>query len=147
MGRKRETQLLLGAFGLLATFGIVAIALVIFRLEKDEVFVLALIVVSGFTLAGIIAALALVFRARRSPTPPIEKHVIHTRERVLDGRYPSRPQIVPLPGAGNALPAGLYPHLLRGAYQAGQRDGADVDAGQDEMTVAWQGQIVDVEPE
>jgi hypothetical protein len=90
------------------------------RLERNEVFVLALIPTAGLTLAAIIAAVALVFRARRPSGPAIEKHVFHTKERVLDGRQPSRPQIVTIPGPANALPSGLYPHLLRGAYLAGQ---------------------------
>ena len=140
-------QVMAGVFALLAVFGVVAIALVVLRLEKEKVFILALIPVSGLTLAAIIAALALVFRARRPPTPPVERHEIHTKERVLDGRQPGRPQVLALPGSSNALPAGLYPYLLRGAYQAGQHTPAEPTAGYGEMATEWEGQIVDVDPE
>jgi hypothetical protein len=150
--RRQEVHFLIGVFVLVAAIGIGAVALVVFRLERDEVFILALIPTAGLTLAAIIAAVALVFRARRPSGPAVEKHVIHTRERVLDGRQPSRPQIVTIPGPANALPSGLYPHLLRGAYLAGQRRleepacDEDVDVVEGEMVESswdneWDGHI------
>jgi hypothetical protein len=141
MSRRQDTHFLIGVFVLVAAIGITAVALVVFRLERDEVFILALIPTAGLTLAAIIAAVALVFRARRPSGPTVEKHVIHTKERVLDGRQPSRPQIVTIPGPAGALPTGLYPHLLRGAYLAGQH-GLEECAGSEEMDVV-EGEVVE----
>jgi hypothetical protein len=140
MHRRQDTQVLTGVFVLVAVLGIAAIVAVVVRLEKNEVFILALIPTVGLTLAAVIAAVALVFRARRPSTPAVEKHVIHTKERVLDGRQPSRPQIVTIPGPANALPSGLYPHLLRGAYLAGQHE-PEESAGSDEVDII-EGEVV-----
>lgn len=152
MHRRQDTQFLIGVFVLVALLGIAAIVAVVVRLEKDEVFILALIPTVGLTLAAIIAAVALVFRARRPSEPAVEKHVIHTKERVLDGRQPGRPHIVTIPGPAGALPSGLYPHLLRGAYLAGQHEleeparGDEADVVEGEVVEPpwgneWDGQI------
>jgi hypothetical protein len=150
--RRQDTHFLLGVFVLVVVLGIAAIIAVVVRLGKDEVFILALIPTIGLTLAAVIAAVALVFRARRPSSPAVEKHVIHTKERVLDGRQPSHPQIVTVPSPAGALPSGLYPHLLRGAYLAGQHEveesggGDEVDVVEGEMVESpwgdeWDGQI------
>ena len=139
MRRGQDTRWLVGICAVVAVLGITAVASVVFRLEKNEVFVLALIPTAGLTLAAVIAAVALVVRAQRPTGPTVERHVIHTKERVLDGRQPSRPQIVTLPAPGNALPSGLYPHLLRGAYLAGQRQSMD-EEGMDVV----EGEVVDL---
>jgi hypothetical protein len=140
-----------GMIGTIALVAIVAVALIILRLERAEVFVLALILVGAVALALVIGAVALVFRARRPDRPPVEKHVYHTKERVLDGRHPPRTHVVALPGHRNDPAAGLYPHLLRGAYRAGWGTGqADGPAGYDETMdnpEDWEGQIIDVRPE
>lgn len=141
MHRRQDTQLLIGIFVLVALLGIAAIIAVVVRLEQDEVFILALIPTAGLTLAAIIAAVALVFHARCPTEPAVEKHVIHTKERVLDGRQPGRPQIVTIPGPANALPSGLYPHLLRGAYLAGQHE-LEESAGSDEADII-EGEVVE----
>lgn len=141
MHRRQDTQFLIGVFVMIAVMGIAAITLVVFRLKRDEVFILALIPTAGLTLAAVIAAVALVFRARRPSEPPVEKHVFHTKERVLDGRQPSRPQILTIPGSANALPSGLYPHLLRGAYLAGQH-GSEEPAGNGEADVV-EGEVIE----
>jgi hypothetical protein len=141
MHKRQDTQFLIGVFVLIAVMGIATITLVVFRLERDEVFILALIPTAGLTLAAVIAAVALVFRAHRPSGPAVEKHVIHTKERVLDGRQPSRPQIVTIPGPTNALPSGLYPHLLRGAYLAGQR-GSEESGDGDEADIV-EGEVVE----
>jgi hypothetical protein len=141
MRRRRDTQFLIGVFGLVALLGIAAVVAVVVRLERNEVFILALIPTAGLTLAAIIAAVALVFHARRPSGPAVEKHVIHTKERVLDGRQPGRPHIVTVPGPTNALPSGLYPHLLRGAYLAGQH-GSEEPAGNGEADVV-EGEVIE----
>jgi hypothetical protein len=142
MHRRQDTQFLVGIFVLVAVLGIAAIIAVAVRLETDEIFILAVISTIGLTLAAIIAALALVFRARRPSSPAIEKHIIHTKEKVLDGRQPSRPQIVTIPSSAGALPSGLYPHLLRGAYMAGQHE-MEASAGEEEVNVV-EGEIIEL---
>ena len=139
MNRRQDTRWLIGVCAVVAVLGIVAIALVVFRLERNEVFILALIPTAGLTLAAVIAAVALVVRAQRPAGPAVERHVIHTKERVLDGRQPGRPQILTLPAPGSTSPSGLYPHLLRGAYLAGQHQPAG-----DEGTDAIEGEVVDL---
>lgn len=88
--------------------------------------VLAGVLIGALSSALIIAATALPIRAwKKNDAPPvIEKHTIHEgrqiiRERVLDGRAPSTTDVklLPLPAAPQA---GVYPELLRAAYQAGQ---------------------------
>ena len=118
----------------------IGVVIVLFRLDQDQVFTLALILVGSLSLAAVLAGVALVLRARRPPTPPVERHVI--KERILDGRQPGRPQVIALPQPPS-LPSGLYPHLLRGAYQAGQntgRDGSEWDRYED-----WEGTIIDAD--
>ena len=120
------------------------IVLVVFRLDQEQLFTLALVLVGGLALAAIIAALALLFRARRPPEKPVvEKHYIKEKHTV-DGRVPARPQIVTLPAPSNQL-AGLYPHLLRAAYQSGRN--AQRRPGWDEVPQEWEGEIIEVDPD
>ena len=129
--------LALGGFVLVFTIG-----LVVLRLDRAQLFALALIVVGAVAIALILVGVAFVFRARRPEPPPVEKHIY--RERVLDGRHPPRTQVVALPGGRTDPIAGLYPHLLRGAYQAGQ---SRARAGEPEERTEWEGRIIDVDPD
>jgi hypothetical protein len=145
-GSGAETRLVAGGIGIAALVGIVGLVGTLLRLDQSQVFLLALIPAVGLSGAAVIAAVALVFRARRPPTPPVEKHVIHTKEVRMDGRHPPRTHVVTLPGRADGH-GGLYPHLLRGAYLAG-RNGQDAQAPDDEQAPEeWAGQIIDVEAE
>lgn len=152
---KIETQshVLTAGSLILTVVSIVAIVALVLRLERAQVFLLALILVAGLTIASIIAAIALLVRARRPEKPPIERHVYHTRERVMDGRQPGQTHVVALPNPGYTSGIGvLYPHLLRGAYQAGRQTAqADLPDDHDETAHQspgeWNGEIFEIEPQ
>lgn len=150
---KTETRLLIAGSLVLTAVGVVAVVALISRLERAQVFLLVLILVAGLTVASIIAAIALLVRARRPEKPPVERHVYHTRERVMDGRQPGQTHVVALPNPGYASGIGvLYPHLLRGAYQAGRQTAqADPIDDHDEMarrsSEEWDGQVIEIEPQ
>jgi hypothetical protein len=150
MGKRNNDSLgninpLWGMIGTMALTAVVAVILVILRLERTEVFVLALILVGAVALALVIGAVALVIRARRGDNPVVEKHY-HTKERVVDGRHPPRTHVVALPGGRPDPMTALYPHLLRGAYQAGRSEtGAGYGEPWEEPT-EWEGNIIEVEP-
>lgn len=104
----------------------VAAALGVYLIGGDRLFLLAAVFVGGLVSAGVIAASALLIRAwRKNDSPPVvEKHVYHEgrqiiRERVLDGRQPMAPEVrlLQLPAQASAM--GVFPELLRAAYQAG----------------------------
>jgi len=140
---KDNERVLVGLLLAVVVIGVVAVVVTLLRLDRPQVFALALILVGSLGLAAVLVGVGVVLRARRpDPPPTIERHII--KERVLDGRQPPRTHIVTLPGQNPAT--GLYPYLLRGAYQAGQstgqRDGSEWDRYED-----WEGQIIEVEPE
>ena len=142
-----ESRLLMGLFLAVILIGVAAVVVTLLRLDRSQVFVLALVLAGGLALALVLVGVGVVLRARRpDPPPTVERHII--KERVLDGRQPPKTHIVTLPGQNPAL-AGLYPHLLRGAYRAGQvgRDTRryDPEPGWDDEE--WAGQIIEVEPE
>ena len=139
----KDERVLVGLLLSVVVIGVAAVVMTLLRLDQGQIFALALILVGSLGLAAVLVGVGVVLRARRPDPPPVERHVI--KERVLDGRQPARPQIITLPGRPPSLPAGLYPHLLRGAYQAGRstgRDGSEWDRYED-----WEGQIIEVEPE
>jgi hypothetical protein len=104
----------------------VAAVLGVYLIGGDRLFILAAVFIGGLVLAGLIAASALPIRAwRKNDSPPVvEKHVYHEgrqiiRERVIDGRQPTAPEVrlLQLPAQASAM--GVFPELLRAAYQAG----------------------------
>jgi hypothetical protein len=77
-------------------------------------------------LAVLVAAASLPIRTwRKNDSPPVvEKHVYHegrqiTRERVLDGRQPIAPEVKLLQLPAQVSSTGVFPELLRAAYQTG----------------------------
>ena len=137
---KDETRALIGLLLAVALVGVAAVVVTLLRLDRSQVFTLALILVGSLSLAAVLAGVALVLRARRPEPPPVERHVI--KERVLDGRQPARPQIITLP-AQNSAPTWLYPHLLRGAYLSGRRGAPD--GRYDDRLEDWEGEVIDVD--
>ena len=138
---KDNERVLVGLLLAFVVIGIAAVVVTLLRLDRYQVFTLALILVASLGLAAVLAGVGVVLRARKPEPPPVERHVI--RERILDGRHPPRTHIVALPGRNPAL-TGLYPHLLRGAYRAGQVTGRTDDGVWDDE---WAGQIIEVETE
>lgn len=103
---------------------LLALALAIFLIGADRLFILALILVGSIGMAAIIAASALPIRAAKKKDPTNETRVLDgtrtvIREtKVLDGRAPAQTDVklLQLP----AQPAGgAWPELLRASYQAG----------------------------
>jgi len=120
---------------------LLALALCVWLIGADRLFILALIFVCALGLAAILAASALPLRAWRKRDLTGEAHHYHdgtrTIEKVhtIDGRAVTSPEVKLL-----QLPAqpqgGAWPELLRAAYTAGalgsgQQPGATVVRGQD----------------
>ena len=123
------------------------VGLVIYRLDLDKLYTLALILVGGVVLAVIIAATALPIRARKVREGPHERETVikHTIER--EGRIPEQPKIYALPQGQQTGWGGAIPDLLRSAYMAGQRglpgtgETGVVDAEFKDVTQEWNGEI------
>ena len=131
--------------GLAAT---AAALLAVWFIGPDHLYLLAVILISGLVVAGILAGAALVIRAyRKNDAPPvIEKRVYHegvktvVRERVID----NRPAPLQLPAPQQ--PFGVFPELLRASYRAGvlAQPGEVADAEVRELGASddWQGDIM-----
>lgn len=100
-------------------------AVALWLIGADRLFTLALILVCGLVMAGMIAASALPIRAARKRDMTGETRILDgtrtiVREtKVLDGRAPAQNDIrlLQLPAA----PSGAaFPEMLRAAYTAGQ---------------------------
>jgi len=115
----------------LVVFGLTAVAmgvLAIWLIGSEMLATLALVFVSGLTLALIIVASAFPIRAwRKNDSPPVIERRIHDGTRtivretkMIDGRQALPPEVklLQLP-AGNQ--AGAFPELLRASYRAGIR--------------------------
>lgn len=123
------------------------------RLEDKTITVL--FVLLGVALAVAVASIgvgyggAMLRKAGHQPKP--EKHIYHTKERILDGRPSAPPQII----QAQPMTTPMLPELLRAAYQAGTRLPANIPAGRDENNEplgvgwgdVWDGQIIDAEVE
>lgn len=130
--------------GLGLALAVTAAAVVgIWLLGADRLFVLALILVGGLALAGVLAAAALLVRQyRRSDANPVVEHHYHhdgtrTVERVIDGRPAALPQLPQLPAPGY----GMFPELLRAAYQAGRSSGGGEAVDAVVRDVGWDGEM------
>jgi hypothetical protein len=129
---KSET---VSGLGIALALALIAGALLaVWLIGSERLFILAVILIGGLVVAGIIAASAFAIRAyRKTDNPPvIEKHVYHEgrqiiRERVIDGRQALAPEVKLLQLPAQAQ-GGAFPELLRAAYQAGTLRGAPQEA-------------------
>lgn len=124
---------------------ITAAGMTVWLLGTERLFVLALILVCGLVVVGVILAAGVVVRQyRRNDAPPvIERHFHHDGTRTIEKVIDSRP-IAALPQWQTPqLPAyGAFPELLRAAYQAGALPTRDaVDAEVREAGEEWGGEI------
>ena len=119
------------------------------RLENKTITALAVVLVGGLVLAVIIFASSFPIRAAKGPTPP-ERHVYHTKEKIIDGRPVPPPTVVQAPAVGTPM----LPELLRAAYGSGTcLPAGAAQHGRDERNEpigagwgdVWDGQIVDAE--
>ena len=129
---------------LLVNLALALVAGVIFTvwlIGAETMKVLAGMLVGGLLLIGLVAAAALPIRAwKKNDAKPIEKQVIR-EVRILDGRPAPVPQLPP----PQQPPFGVFPELLRAAYQSGQlsaRSGEAIDAAVRELPAdGWDGDI------
>ena len=93
--------------------GLVYIA---YLLGGDTLTWLAFLAVGGAVAALLVFASAFPIKAWRSNQQP-EQHHFHTKEvRILDGRRSEAPKLYQLPAQPQS---GLFPEMMRAAYQAG----------------------------
>lgn len=136
------------AFVVIIAIGVLAaIGIVLYRLDVDEIYTLALIGIGGVVLALIVAAAAFPIKAHRSGGPRERERIIerdrHTIEH--DGRVPEAPKIHLLDRQQGMH--GAFPDLLRAAYLAGVRgltheqEQETVDGEVRDLTDEWRGEI------
>jgi hypothetical protein len=99
-----------------------AIGLVIFRLDLDMLYTLALVLVVGVIVALIIAATAFPIRARKGGGPHERERIIRETKHThtIDGRKAESPHIYTVNQQPSGFP-GMFPELLRAAYLSGHR--------------------------
>lgn len=98
---------------------IVAVGILLIRLERDMVYRIVLIVVLGCLVVLAIAASALPIRAWRTREGPHEREIIREKH-TIDGRVAEAPKIYQVGQQPQGF-AGMFPGLLRAAYLAGER--------------------------
>lgn len=98
---------------------IVAVGILLVRLERDMVYRIVLIVVLGLLVVLAIGASALPIRAWKTREGPHEREIIREKH-TIDGRVAEAPK-VHIVGQQPQGFAGMFPTLLRAAYLAGER--------------------------
>lgn len=91
---------------------LVAVGVVLGRLELEMIYTLSLIVVIGVVAALIVAAAALPIWAHKGGPQDRERIIKETKHTIKDGRR--EPRIITLQGARSGFDA-MYPEMLRGA--------------------------------
>jgi len=100
---------------------IVAVGILLVRLERDMVYRIVVIVVVGIVLALIIAASALPIRAFKTREGPHEREIIREKHtHTIDGRTADAPKIYTIGQQAQGF-GGMFPNLLRAAHLAGER--------------------------
>jgi hypothetical protein len=104
----------------LAVALVAALGLVAWLIGAQTLRVMALVLVSGLVVVGLLLGAAAVVRAwRKNDAPPIERQVIR-EVRIIDRA--AQPQLPSVP------PFGVFPELLRASYRAGLLSGQDGSA-------------------
>jgi len=131
---------------------VVAVVILLVRLEQDMVYKIVLILVCGVVLALIIAASALPIRARKVREGPHEREIIWEKH-TIDGRTTDAPKIYTIGQQPQGL-RGMFPGLLRAAYLAGERQqqmlgeqqpAPMIEAEVEDVTDVWEGPITGAE--
>ena len=104
----------------LAVALVVALGMAGVMIGAQTLRVLAVVLVSGLVVVGLLCGAALVVRAyRKNDAKPIERQVIR-EVRIIDRAGPA-PQLPTL----HPEPFGVFPELLRASYRAGLLSGQD----------------------
>ena len=98
---------------------VIAIVILLVRLDQGMVFTVMLILVIGPMLALVIGAGALPIRASKKREGPHEREIIREKH-TIDGRVAEAPKIYQVGQQPQGF-AGMFPGLLRAAYLAGER--------------------------
>lgn len=125
MNEQRGANVLALVFGALTLALVLAAGMAIWLMGAERLYTLALVLVVGLVLAGLIVAAAVLVRQwrRSDANPVIERHYHHDGTRTIEKVVDYRPAIAPLPAAPLPAALGVFPELLRAAYQAGALPG------------------------
>ena len=100
---------------------IVAVAILLVRLERDMVYRIVQYVAIGVLIVLAIAASALPIRAWKTREGPHERErIIEKHTHTIDGRTADAPKIYTIGQQPQGF-GGMFPNLLRAAYLAGER--------------------------
>lgn len=109
------------SLGVIVALAVGAVA-AINAIGGERLYTLALVLVGAMGTAMVMGSLALVvFAWRRNQQPEREIRHIIRETKLIDGRPQAAPQVQLLP-APQQHPLGVFPELLRAAYQAGANE-------------------------